>query len=302
MKRAGLVRLLLLGLIWGSNFLWIKVALRGLTPAEVVLVRLALGALVLVPMVYASGDKLPQSPRLWGHLAVAALFANVVPYLLFAYGEQQVDSAVAGVLNATTPLWTILIASAVGLEKRSSAAKLVGIALGFVGAVVIFAPWQLGSQIMSWGGFACLLAAASYGVSFVYMARFLIGRGLGPLRLSASQLIAATLLTALAAPFLGIRLPTWRGDAVAAVLILGAIGTGIAYLLNYRLIVDEGASTASTVIYLLPVVAVVLGAAVLGESLPLNVLVGMAIVLASIALVRRSPARLGQTPDPRALG
>ena len=98
------------------------------------------------------------------------------------------------------------------------------------------------------------------------------------------------------------RFPTWRGDAIAAVLILGTIGTGIAYLLNYRLIVDEGASTASTVIYLLPVVAVVLGAAVLGESLPLNVLVGMAIVLASIGLVRRIPARLGQTPDPRALG
>jgi drug/metabolite transporter (DMT)-like permease len=259
-------------------------------PAEVVLVRLALGALVLVPIVYAGGGRLPKDPRVWGHLAVAALFANVVPYLLFAYGEQQVESAITGVLNATTSLWTILIASAVGLEKRGSPAKLSGIALGFVGAVVIFAPWRLGSQIMSWGGVACLLATASYGVSFVYMARFLIGRSLGPLSLAASQLIVATLLTALAAPFLGLRLPAWRGEALLAVTILGAIGTGIAYLLNYRLIVDEGASPASTVIYLLPVVAVVLGVTVLGEALPFNVIAGMAIVLASVALVRRGPA------------
>jgi len=118
MRRSSLVRLVVLALIWGSSFLWIKLALRSFSPGEIVVVRLALGALVLYAFLKARGEHLPSGARVWAHLGVAALFANVIPFALFAYGERQVDSAVAGILNATTPLWTILVAIAVRQEKR----------------------------------------------------------------------------------------------------------------------------------------------------------------------------------------
>lgn len=286
-RRAGLARLLALALLWGSNFLWIKIALRGFTPAQVLVVRLVLGALVLVVVVIARGGHLPRDGRLWISLFVAALFANVVPYLLFAVGEQQVDSAIAGVLNATTPLWTILIATAVRVEKRPSVVKLAGLVVGFIGVLLIFGPWRSGSQVMSPGGFACLVAAASYGVSYVYMARFLAGRGMGALELSASQLVAASVLSCIAIPVLGLRSPTLRTDALVAVVILGVLGTGLAYVINYRLIVDDGPSTASIVTYLLPVVALSLGLLTLRESLSLNVITGMTVVLFGVWLTRK---------------
>jgi len=110
LQPARLSRLAALALLWGSNFLWIKLALRGFAPAQLVFVRLALGALVLTVFLRARGDHLPRGRAVWAHLTLAAIFACVVPYLLFAYGEQRVDSSIAGLLNATTPLWTALIA------------------------------------------------------------------------------------------------------------------------------------------------------------------------------------------------
>jgi drug/metabolite transporter (DMT)-like permease len=290
MRRAGLLRLATLALIWGTSFLWIKVALRGLSPGQIVFARLSLGAAVLLGFVWARGTALPRGTRTWGHLCVAALFANVIPYLLFAYGEQEVDSAIAGVLNATTPLWTVVFATAVGLEARPRARKLGGLGLGFAGALVIFEPWQAGSQVLSWGGLACLAAAGAYGVSFVYMARFLAGRGLTPLALAAGQLVAASALSLVALGALGWDAPAVRADALVSVAILGVLGTGAAYVLNYRLIVVDGASAASVVTYLIPVVAAVVGAAALHETLPWNVVGGMVVVLVGVALARAQPA------------
>ncbi|MGH9023909.1 MAG: DMT family transporter [Acidimicrobiia bacterium] len=286
MSRAGLGRLLCLGLIWGSSFLWIKLALRGLGPGQIVLVRLFLGALVLGGAALARGQRLPRATGLWRHLFTAALFANLIPYLLFAYAEQHVGSAVAGILNATTPLWTVLIATTVGLEASPGVRKLAGLGLGFGGAVLTFSPWNLGSQVMSWGGVACLVAAASYGVSYVYMARNLAGRGFPLLALSAAQLLAGALLSVAAVPVLGWQAPVLRADALSAVLILGVVGTGVAYVINYHLISDDGPSSASVVTYLLPVVAVVLGALTLAESIPLNAVAGMLVILAGLGLTR----------------
>ncbi len=169
--RGSLARLMLLALLWGSSFLWIAIALRGFSPVQIVLIRLILGALVLLAIVYARGLRLPASGLVWVHLTVAALFANAISYTLFAIGEQHVSSSVAGVLNATTPLWTLVIAFATGHERHISAPKLIGFILGLAGTLVIFSPWEAGSQIASLGGLPCLGAAASYGISYVYMDR-----------------------------------------------------------------------------------------------------------------------------------
>src|ERR1051326_8097053 len=232
MRRASLLRLIALALIWGSSFLWIMLCLRSFSPAWIVAIRLALGAAVLASILRATHERLPVGRDVWLHLGVAALFANVVPFALFAFGERQVDSAIAGMLNSPTPLWTILVATAVGQERRPSLTKLAGIAVGFAGTVVIFSPWRHASDVMSWGGLACLAAAACYGCTFVYMKRFLAGRGLSPLRLAAGQLVAGAILAAAALPLLGASMSTLRPEALAAVAVLGAMGTGVAYLIN----------------------------------------------------------------------
>src|ERR671937_544056 len=118
MSRASAIRLALLACLWGSSFLFIKVALDGLSPAQIVLARMAAGALVLLAIVAARHEQLPRRPTTWAHIAVAAVVANLVPYFLFGWGEQRVDSAVAGTLNATTPLFTLAIARATGTERR----------------------------------------------------------------------------------------------------------------------------------------------------------------------------------------
>jgi drug/metabolite transporter (DMT)-like permease len=290
-----------LALLWGSNFLWIKVALDGLSPVQITLTRLATGAAVLVAVVYARGARLPSDRGTVAHLAVAALFANAAPYLLFALGEQHVDSARAGVLSATTPLWTVLVAVAAGQERGLGPARLAGIAVGFAGALVVLQPWASGPGGSVAGQAACLAAAGCYGVSYVYMARFLTPRGLSPLVLAAGQLVAATLwlLPALAVAGSG---PVDATPAVlGAMLALGPLGTGVAYVLNYTIVARDGPTAASVVTYLLPVVAVALGALVLDETLTLAIAAGTAVILAGVALARRRSADTEPTtPAPSA--
>jgi drug/metabolite transporter (DMT)-like permease len=159
---------------------------------------------------------------------------------------------------------------------------------------LIFSPWRSANEIATWGGLAFLAASASYGVSYVYMGRFLAGRGIAPVVLSASQLAAGALLMVLALPLGGLAAPHWRTDALVSLLILSVFGTGVAYVLNYRLIGDEGSTVASTTTYLLPVVAVVLGAVVIHERVTLAMVAGMVVVLVGVALVQRRPARASE--------
>ena len=279
-----------LALLWGSSFLWIKLALQGFTAVQIVFVRLLLGFLVLTPMVLARGLRWPRDGRIWAHLFVVALVSNAVPFVLISVAEETIGSNVAGLLNATTPIWTLLVAFTAGVDRRVTLPKAAGLTLGFLGAVVLFSPWQAANEIASWGGLASLAAAACYGVGFVYAGRFLAGRGISPLVLSAAQLGAATVLLAVAMPFAGLTAPTWRIDAMASLLILGALGTGLAYVINYRIIEEDGPTIASTVTYLVPVVAVLLGWLVLGEVVTVAMLAGITLILGGVALTRRLPA------------
>ena len=285
------VRVGLLALIWGSGFLWIKLGIRGLSPVEVTLARLVLGSAVLFVVVAVQRGSLPPTPIMWMHIAVAALFANAAPYLLFAVGEQHVASSTAGMLNATTPLWTVVIALGTRHQREITARQAAGLVIGFGGAVLIFSPWQSVSGLASAGAAACLAAAASYAISYVYMDRFLARRGIGPVVLSACQLGAASVWLAVALCVTGAPAPRLDGTVVASILILGLIGTGAAYVLNYQIIASVGATVASTVTYLLPVVAIILGFLVLGEHVTLLDLAGIALILAGVALTRNRTRR-----------
>ncbi|MFF1508560.1 DMT family transporter [Streptomyces sp. NPDC058326] len=290
-------RMGVLALLWGSGFLWIKISLdEGLTPGWITFVRCLLGATVLLVLAYAAGQRLPRDRTTWGRLVVAAFFCNALPFLLFSIGEQTVDSGVAGVLNATTPLWSLLVGLALGSERPLRATRAAGLALGFAGVLLIFAPWSHGSSLMSWGALALLGASASYAVAFAYMARRLTGQGAAPLALSAAQLLTATGLSTPALTAGGPTTVTWAG--VLAVAVLGILATGVTFHLNYRMIADEGPTAAATVGYLLPVVSVTLGALVLDEPLTARVVAGMAVVLVGVGLTRRRLA--GAQPRARA--
>jgi drug/metabolite transporter (DMT)-like permease len=287
-RQSALFRLALLALIWGSSFLWIKVADRGFAPVEVTFARLALGSAALFPVVVARREALPRSAALWARIGLAALFANAIPYLLFALAEQSVDSSTAGIINATTPLWTVTLAVAVRHQKSVTARQCAGLVVGFAGTLLIFSPWHSASNVASAGGLECLAASISYAISYVYMDRFLARRGMSPITLSACQLLVAAALLAVALPLSGAGAPQLTAAGLGSLVILGVLGTGVAYVLNYQIITSEGATIAATVTYLLPVVAIVLGVVVLGETITITVLGGIALVLGGVALTSSS--------------
>jgi drug/metabolite transporter (DMT)-like permease len=280
-----LLRLGALALMWGSSFLWIKLGLAAFTPVQLVLIRIVLGAAVLLALCYAQRDRLPSDRRVWLHLVVAALFHNALPFLLFAVGEQTVSSGITGVLNATTPLWTLLAAFAFGIDRRLGLPRLAGLVVGLAGILVIFAPWHAGG-LLSWGALACVAAAVSYGFIFTYESKFLSATGSSPVPLAGAQMMVASGFVLLAMPAGGTTPVHLSFLAVLAVVVLGVFSTGIAFALNYRLLATEGAVAVSMVGYLMPVVSVLLGTVFLHEELNPRVLGGMVIVLAGVALTR----------------
>lgn len=307
MTRGGLARLLLLACIWGSSFLWIELALRGLSPVQVVLGRLAAATVVLGSIMAVQRNALPREPALWGHLLVLALVANIVPFTLFGFGQERITSGLAGVLNGTTPLFTLLGAVAALPEERLTRQRAGGLLIGFAGVVLIVGPWDVNPLTSSVPGqLACLGAAACYGVGFTYTRKFVSHRGYPPLVLSTVQLGCACLLLAVAMPLVGRDEVTLDAGVVGSIVLLGALGTGAAYVLFHRLVAEAGATSASMVTYLIPVVAVLLGVAVLGEPLTWNTFAGALVVIAGVAtaegrlpgLVRRAVA----TPPEAAAG
>ncbi|MFI5897015.1 DMT family transporter [Actinoplanes sp. NPDC051513] len=286
-------RIGVLALLWGSTFLWIELSLDALAPVQVTLSRCVVGSTTLLVACLASGRRLPRDRVIWGRIVVAAFFCNALPFAMFSIGQQTVDSGIAGVLNATTPLWSLLIGVATGAERGLRPVRLGGLLLGFTGVVLIFAPWQTTGPI-GWGALAIVAAAVSYAIGFTYMGRNLVGQGIPTISLSAAQLVAATGLTALTLPAGGLTPIEIGWKTLVAVVILGVLATGATFHLTYRTIAAEGATNTATVGYLLPVVSVALGVIFLDEGFSLRTAGGMAVVLVGVALTRL-PA-----PRPRA--
>jgi drug/metabolite transporter (DMT)-like permease len=283
--------------VWGASFLFIKVGLRGLSPTQVASSRVWLGALALIAISVVRRRPLPRELIVYVHLMVVGLLLCVVPFSLFAYGETHISSGLASILNATTPLLTMVVASIALPTERPTRVKLVGLALGFVGVLVVLGPWRGVGGGSLVGELACLGATTSYGCVFVYLRRFVVPLGLDPVTVALVQVSLAGLVLLIAAPFLSTDPVHLSWAIVGSMLVLGIVGTGIAYVLNTNVVVGLGPTAASTVTYLTPVVGVVLGIAVLGESLSWNEPVGAVLVVAGIALgqglLRISPSRRG---------
>lgn len=278
---------LALAAIWGSSFLFIKIGVRELHPLYVTLGRVGTGAATLLVVLALLRDRLPRDPRLWLHMVVVAAVGVALPFTLFGYGEQRVPSILAGIWNATTPLVVLPLAVLVFRTERMTARRAVGMVLGFVGVLVVLGVWQgVGGSHLT-GQLFCFGAAACYGVAIPYQKRFVAGRTESGLALSAAQLLVATAQLAVIAPLVAGAPPAptrLSPDVVASVLALGALGTGLAFVINMRNIRIVGASTASMVTYLIPIFAVLIGVLVLRERLTWYQPVGALIVLAGVAI------------------
>jgi drug/metabolite transporter (DMT)-like permease len=284
-------RLFLLAFIWGWSFLFIKVAVEGLTPTTVAWTRIALGAAVLYAILRHQGGRIPVDRTSLRHYAVAATTGNIVPFTLLAWGEQHITSALTAVLNASTPLFTAVFA-AIGLSERLRPVQIAGLALGMAGVAVaagLGASDLEGSSTA--GALAAILAGAAYGIAFVYMRRHLVSyppvvAATGQLATGAVMLFPLAALTSIVD---GVSLTPTR---LGAILALGVVGTGLAYVLNYRVIGELGPTKASLVTYVIPVVAVVVGIVVLDEPFEWRLVVGGLLTVGGIAAVNaKRPAR-----------
>lgn len=284
-------RVIVLAFIWGWSFLFIKVSLRGMTPATVAFSRVALGLVVMLGVLRIRGLSLPRERRMWRHFAVMGLLYSAVPFTLLAWAEQHITSALTSVVNASTPLFAA-VAAAIALAERLRRPQIVGLALGFVGVGVasgISAADLTGSSTVGVG--AGLAASACYGFSFAYAQRHVVG--IPPLVAANGQLVMATLLTAPFAVLTSVREGLHLEPRIlVSIGLLGMVGTGLAYLLNYQSIADIGPTKASLVTYLVPVVAVALGVAFLGEPFHLRIFFGGSLVILGIALLQ---GRIGRT-------
>jgi drug/metabolite transporter (DMT)-like permease len=283
-------RFLALTLIWGASFLFIKIGLTALAPLQIALGRMLCGTFALSAIAVARRESLPRKWRVWAHLNVAALLLNTIPFALFGYAEQHITTALASIANATTPLFTLLVALLALPDERPTLGRTVGLGLGFAGVLVVMHAWgglRMGSDLT--GMLFGLGAAALYGLGSVYLRRFLSGTSYSSLALSTGQLIAGTLQLLILVPLATQAPKSLPLGVIAAVAALGALGTGVAYLLQYGLIREAGATLASTVTYFLPVVSIGIGVLALGERLTWNQPLGAAIIVAGAALSRRAP-------------
>jgi drug/metabolite transporter (DMT)-like permease len=278
----------LLAAIWGASFLLIKIGLEGLAPTQVVLARIGGGAVALIGITVVTRTSLPRFGVVWGHAAVVAVLLCVVPYLLFAWAEQHISSGLASIYNATTPLMTMLVAMLVLPEERPTPARLLGLITGLVGVGVVLGPWRWIAAGSGIAHGACLLATASYGVAFVYLGRFFAPRRLPALTVATLQVGIGALIMLALTPIIATQPVHLTTRVVVSMLLLGMIGTGLAFVWNTNIVAAWGATTASTVTYVTPVIGVALGMILLAERVSWNQPLGALLVIAGIALTRTS--------------
>jgi drug/metabolite transporter (DMT)-like permease len=289
---------ILLGLIWGSSFLWIKIALQEIGPATLVALRMSLGALGFLVFLPFIGERLPRQWREWLPLAVLGLINTGLPIFLISWGELHVDSGTAAVLNSLVPLFSLIIAGLWLRTEPVTALRVTGLILGFGGAAVLASrELALDADPMGViGALAVVAAAASYAFGASY-ARHRITRTHRYVVAGGSLIFAALYLWVLAiVSEWPLEVPT-QPDGIVAVLWLGLLGSFVAYLCFFYLIHHLGATLATMVTDLFPVVGVGLGTIFLGELLDLRMITGTILVLAGIVVVGlRYDARVSREP------
>jgi drug/metabolite transporter (DMT)-like permease len=284
--------LLLLAVLWGGSFFFSKFALRELPPAIIVLCRITLGALALNVAVLVSGHRMPRSLEAWRAFAVLGALNCFLPFTLITWSQTAITSALASILNATTPLLTIVVAHFLTRDERMTPGKLAGVLIGFAGAALMVGPEALGGMTGSFvGELACLAGALSYAFGGVY-GRRMRRMGISPLCSAAGQFTTASAMV--------LAVVAVRGDLIVpaaapspltwgAVLCLALISTALAYVIYFRILATAGATNAILVTFLVPVSAILLGTTILGERLTAWHVAGMGLVALGLAAIDGRP-------------
>lgn len=283
MRKSWLPSYLALGFVWGCSFIFIKLGLEFLTPFGVAFGRSALGALTLLIVAKSRGIKLPRGRSTWFKLWIVSLLLNVFPGILFAYAEVRVTTVLAGIINAATPLATLIVILIAFREEKPKVEQLLGLALGALGVVTVLGIWRGIGHNSGIGIIALLIAVSCYGISFPFTRKYVIPLGMRPESLAAAQITCAAVTLLPLYLYDGIAQDSYRPGPILAMLALGIFGTGFAYIWNFSIIASAGSSVASTVTYLTPVVAVFVGWIFLGESISWNQPVGGALVILGAA-------------------
>ena len=283
MRKSWLPAYLALGLVWGCSFIFIKLGLEFLTPFGVAFVRCALGAITLLIVVKIKKIKLPSDKSTWRKLWILAMLLNVIPGILFAYAEVHVTSVLAGIINATTPLATLIVMLIAFREERLKIEQIIGIIIGAIGVMVVLGIWQGVGENQLTGVIALLIAVTCYGISFPYTVRNIIPLGLKPEAAATTQLVMAAITLLPFYLYDGISQDNYRSASLFAMLALGILGSGVAYIWNFSIIAAAGSSIASSVTYLTPVVAIIVGWVFLGEALSWFEPVGALLVIIGAA-------------------
>ncbi len=280
------IRFAVLSLVWGFSFLFIKVGTEAFAPLQVTLGRMVFGTAVLAVTLVVRRDRLPRGGRVWARLAIAAFLLNALPFSLFAYAELTVPSTLAGICNATTPLWSMLLSVVALSEDRPTRRRFAGVGIGFAGVLVVLGAWQGFSGQDPLGTLLALIASASYAVGWIFVRRALSGTGASSLSLSTAQLLIGTVQLAVVTPLFTSVPAHFPAAPVLCVVALGALGTGFAFLLQYGVVQEAGPTIATMVTYLIPVIATAAGFFLLGERLTWNEPVGAVVVLLGAALTQ----------------
>lgn len=272
--------------VWGFAFWFIKIGDQALAPLQVAFARTGLGAVTLLVILVATHNRLPRSRTTWMDASVVAVFQHTIPFTMFAFAEIHISSILAGILNATMPLFTVLISLVMLPGSEATRDRMVGIAIGFLGVLVVLGVWQ-GAVGGDWtGAGACLIATISYGIAVNYTRRRFTKRPEKPISLVAAQLSSGAIqLAVLCLIFTAVPTHiTWA--TIGAMSFLGILSTGVAFIFSFDIVKDAGPVIASTTTYAAPLISTAAGAIFLGESLEWNQPVGAVIVLAGVALVQ----------------
>jgi drug/metabolite transporter (DMT)-like permease len=279
--------LLALSVLWGGSFLFVGLAVRELPPLTIVVARVALAALALHMALRAAGGAIPRDLRVWAAFFGMAVLNNAIPFTLIAWGQSHIASAVASILNATTPLFTVLVAHCLTIDEPATPRKIAGVVVGFLGVAVMIgadAMRSLGVNVLA--QLAMLAAAISYAFAGVYGRRFK-ALGVEPMATAAGMLTASTLMLTPAMLIVDRpwSLPTPSGAAFGAVIGLALVSTSLAYILYFRILATAGATNLLLVTFLIPVSAILLGTTILSERLEPRHFLGMAMIGLGLAAI-----------------
>jgi drug/metabolite transporter (DMT)-like permease len=278
--------LLVLALIWGAAFFFIHVAVAHVAPLTYVWLRLSIAAVGLLAWMRWKGEKLSLPLPVWGAILLLALLNNVVPFALFGWAQQHIASGLASILNATTPIWGVVVAHIATSDEKITPAKLIGVVVGFVGVATMIGPDLLTSGESIVPQLACIAASLCYALAGVWARRFR-PMGLKPLKVATAQLLVGALVMTpvsltVAEPWIG-GSPSLA--ALGAITVLALACTALGYVLYFRLIDSAGATNATLVTLLVPPIAILLGALFLGELLNGTQFLGFAFTALGLAVI-----------------